>query len=306
MVGLDLHDGIRGTGRNTKARRVLKLFTNGFLQARLVYFMQFEIGKLDSNAKARSRELSVPIITYHSIDKSGSVISTAPYVFRRQMKHLSELGYQAIPLRELAASLNSKTAFPAKTVVLTFDDGFKNFYLEAFPILSEYNFSGTVFLVTDFCGKYNDWPGNPTSFPRSELLSWEEIKELDSYGIEFGSHTRTHQDLTRLTVEKVESEMVESKTAIANILGRETITFAYPFGRSNAAARQIAKRNFKASCSTNLGKVSSESDSSSLNRIDAYYFANQRLFEKFPTAAFDNYLRFRQTIRDVKSLLAWG
>ncbi len=268
--------------------------------------MQVETENLDSNTNAGSRELSVPIITYHSIDDSGTVISTAPDVFRRQMKHLSESGYRAIPLRELAEIRVNETGFPAKTVILTFDDGFRNFYSEAFPILNEYNFSGTVFLVTDFCGRHNDWAGNPAELPRSELLSWEEISELDSYGIEFGSHTRTHQDLTKLTLEEIESEVVGSKAAIADVLGRETMTFAYPFGRSNRAARQIAKANFTASCSTNMGNVSSRSDFSSLNRIDAYYLANHRVFERFPSATFDNYIRFRQTMRSVKSLLTRG
>lgn len=266
--------------------------------------MQTAIDELDSNAKTRPRGLTVPIITYHSIDNSGSVISTPPNIFRRQMKHLSESGYSAIPLRELAAMLRNKIAVPKKTVVLTFDDGFKNFRSEVFPILSEYNFSGTVFLVTDFCGKHNDWAGNPDGFPRSELLSWEEIRKLDSYGIEFGSHTRTHQDLTNLTFEKMESEVVESKMAIADQLGRETTTFAYPFGRANAAVRKTANRNFEASCSTDLGKVNARSNLSSLNRIDSYYLSNQRLFAGLETAAFDNYLRLRQAMRHIKSLAA--
>jgi peptidoglycan/xylan/chitin deacetylase (PgdA/CDA1 family) len=194
---------------------------------------------------------------------------------------------------------------PVKTVVLTFDDGFRNFYTEAFPVLSEFNFRATVFLVTDFCGKYNDWPGNPPQLPRSELLSWQEIRELNEYGIEFGSHTRTHQDLTKPTPGIVEAEIVESKAAIANALGREAVTFAYPFGRSSAANRQIARANFEAACSTDLGKVRVGSDFSSLNRIDSYYLKNQRLFEMFPSAVFDNYMTFRQVMRNVKSFLAW-
>ncbi len=221
------------------------------------------------------------------------------------MKYLSDAGYVAMTLRELVAMLKSETLLPVKPVVLTFDDGFRNFYTEAFPVLSEFNFKVTVFLVTDFCGKYNDWPGNPSQLPRSELLSWQEDRELNEYGIEFGSHTRTHQDLTKLTPEKVKAEIIESKTAIANALGREAVTFAYPFGRSSVANREIARANFEAACSTDLGKVQVRSDFSSLNRIDAYYLANQRLFEMFSSAAFDNYMSFRQVMRNVKSLLAW-
>ncbi|MGB7210126.1 MAG: polysaccharide deacetylase family protein [Pyrinomonadaceae bacterium] len=260
----------------------------------------------NSHRNGAEEKLKVPILTYHSIDSSGSVISTAPDIFRRQMKYLSEAGYNAIPLRKLAALLKNETALPSKTVVLTFDDGFRNFYTEAFSVLSEYNFKATVFLVTDFCGKQNNWLGNPPDLPRSELLSWQEVRELNAFGIEFGSHTKTHPDLTKLTTAETEAEVVQSKAAIADALGRETSTFAYPFGRHHAAIRRIAVANFDAACSTDLGKVTPRSDFSSLNRIDSYYLSNQRLFEMLQSATFDNYMRFRQVMRNVKSLLPIG
>jgi peptidoglycan/xylan/chitin deacetylase (PgdA/CDA1 family) len=220
------------------------------------------------------------------------------------MKYLSDAGYDAITLREFVAMLKSETLLPVKTVVLTFDDGFRNFYTEAFPVLSEFNFRATVFLVTDFCGGHNDWSGNPKELPRSELLDWKEIRELDETGIEFGSHTKTHPDLTRLSTNDMTTEMLDSKAKISYALGRDVSTFAYPYGRSNHEVRRIALENFDASCSTNLGKVSAGHDRASLNRIDTYYLSNQRLFEMLPTAAFDNYLFFRRAMRKVRSVLA--
>jgi len=192
---------------------------------------------------------------------------------------------------------------PEKPVVLTFDDGFKNFHTHAFPILSEHGFSATVFLVTDLCGRYNDWNGNPHELPRSELLSWSDIKALNDAGIEFGSHTRTHPDLTKLTVAEATAEIAESRAAIEDALGREAQTFAYPFGRYNSVVRRIAQANFDASCSVKLGKVTSRSDLFSLERIDAYYLRNQRFFEMLPSAAFDRYLTARQFLRSVKSFV---
>jgi peptidoglycan/xylan/chitin deacetylase (PgdA/CDA1 family) len=268
--------------------------------------MSKENDNSNSHGNGAMENPKIPILTYHSIDSSGSVISTAPDIFRRQMKYLSEAGYDAIPLRELAALLKSETALPSKTVVLTFDDGFRNFYTEAFSVLSEYNFKATVFLVTDFCGKQNNWSGNPPDLPRSELLSWDEVRELNAYGVEFGSHTKTHPDLTKLTAAETEAEVVQSKAAIADALGQEISTFAYPFGRYNAAIRRLAAANFDAACSTDLGKVAPRSDFSSLNRIDSYYLSSQRLFEMLQSVTFDNYMRFRQVMRNVKSLLPSG
>ena len=255
-------------------------------------------------ANGKVADVKVPILTYHSIDDSGSIISTAPSVFRRQMKYLKDAGYEAITLGEMATRQKKGAPLSGKIVVLTFDDGFRNFYTEAFPVLSDHNFRATVFLVTDFCGGHNDWSGNPKELPRSELLDWKEIRELDETGIEFGSHTKTHPDLTRLSTNDMTTEMLDSKAKISYALGRDVSTFAYPYGRSNVEVRRIALENFDASCSTNLGKVSAGHDRASLNRIDTYYLSNQRLFEMLPTAAFDNYLFFRRAMRKVRSVLA--
>lgn len=248
-------------------------------------------------------DMPVPILTYHSIDESGSTISKSPQIFRRQMRHLGQAGYRAITLGEFAEIRNRGEAVSDKLVVLTFDDGFRNFYTYAYPILAEHNFKATVFLVTDMCGQHNDWPGNPRDLPRSELLDWDEIRELSEAGIEFGSHTRTHADLTRLNPNEARNEMIDSAKQISDRLGREVSTFAYPYGRMNREARRVAFDNFAASCSTNLGKVGSRFDKAALNRIDTYYLSNERLFELMPTAAFDNYLRLRNAMRRVRSIL---
>lgn len=248
--------------------------------------------------------MSVPILTYHSIDDGGSIISTDPKVFSRQMQHLKNEGYQVVTLSEMARRQRSEQALPERMVVLTFDDGFRNFYTEAFPILQAYDFRATVFLVTDLCGQYNDWPGNPADLPRSQLLSWPEIRELDSAGIEFGSHTRTHPDLTRLSPKQIACEMVDSKAELRDRLGHDVATFAYPYGRLNSEARRIALENYQAACSTNLGKVGAGDDPASLSRIDTYYLSNRRLFEMLPTSAFDSYLRIRQAMRRVKMAVA--
>jgi peptidoglycan/xylan/chitin deacetylase (PgdA/CDA1 family) len=219
------------------------------------------------------------------------------------MQHLKDVGYKAITLREMAEQQKEGKSLSEKVVVLTFDDGFRNFHTHAFPILKEHNFKATVFLVTDLCGRHNDWAGNPKDLPRSELLDWKEIRELDADGIEFGSHTRTHSDLTQLPVNEIIGEMLDSKAEISDRLGRDVTTFAYPYGRINPEARRIAFENFDASCSTNLGKVNARYDRAALSRIDTYYLSNQRLFEMMPTATFANYLRLRQAMRQVKAVL---
>ncbi len=102
----------------------------------------------------------VAILTYHSIDKSGSVVSVSPEKFRKQMLYLSESSFNVVSLSEILAAFHERRLLPAKTVVITFDDGYRNVYTEAFPVLDSYGFTATVFLITNYCGKHNDWPDN--------------------------------------------------------------------------------------------------------------------------------------------------
>ena len=245
----------------------------------------------------------IPILTYHSIDGSNSVISTAPNIFRLQMRFLRENNYNVLSLSKLVELFTQNKTIVPKTVTITFDDGFRNFYTQAFPVLEEYGFDATVFLVADFCGKHNDWAGNPSALPRSELLSWREIKELNENGIEFGSHTRTHPDLTRISNTEARRELTESKSIIEEKLGTKVSTFAYPFGKYNPQIKRIAEYNYDAACSVNLGKTQPDSDFFSLARIDTYYLLNSKIFDALSTVNFDYYLKFRQTMRDFKSLV---
>ena len=120
----------------------------------------------------------IPIITYHSIDSSGSIVSTTPQLFRQQIATLSDAGYRSITLEEFSLMTRAGRWPSPKSVILTFDDGFANFYDEAAPVLEEYSFNATVFLVTTKCGEFNDWAGNPSNLPRSAILSWSQVKEL--------------------------------------------------------------------------------------------------------------------------------
>ena len=240
-------------------------------------------------------------MTYHSIDTSGSIISTDPEVFQDQMKILSEENFAVKPLSEIVHCLKNKEEIPPKTIALTFDDGFQNFYQRAFPVLSFYGFPATVFLVADHCGKYNDWQGNPSYLPRARLLSWEEIGFLAMNNIEFGAHTCTHPDLTKISLTAAEREITESKTIIEENTGRKVELFAYPYGRFNQPVKQIVAENYAAAVSVNLNKINPESDIYALERIDTYYLSNRKLFSLLNTGFIDSYLRLRRTLRALKN-----
>ena len=103
----------------------------------------------------------ISILTYHSLDDTGSVVSVAPSMFRDQVAQLSEHGYQTMTLSDGSRLLKSGQPIPDKRVVITFDDGYRNVYTEALPVLQQYGYTATVFLIGAYCGADNDWPGHP-------------------------------------------------------------------------------------------------------------------------------------------------
>lgn len=245
----------------------------------------------------------LPILTYHSLDSTGSVISTAPTVFRRQMQCLAQHGFVMISLVQAARMLKAKQPFPERTCVLTFDDGYDNIHRDAFPILQQYGFTATVFLVTAFCGRANNWPGHRSPIGAQALLSWAHIEEMAGHGIEFGSHTATHPDLARVSRDKAEQELRESKQAIEDRLGRKVETFAYPYGHYNPTTVALVRAHFSAGCSTRLGKVTAQDDPALLPRVDVYYLNSHQLMGSLATNRMDWYLALRRALRTVKQTL---
>jgi len=249
---------------------------------------------------------SLPILTYHSIDDSGSVISIAPALFRQQMAYLAEYGWQTLTLSEAVRHLASGRPTPPDAVVLTFDDGFENVYTEAFPVLERYGFRATVFLITDYCGGAIDGYGPSAATGRLPVMDWPAIAEMHAYGVEFGAHTLTHPDLTRLSPQAAEHEMVTSKTVIQDRLGTTVDVFAYPYGSFNGAVKAIARRHFLSAVSTRLGRARPRADLHALCRMDMYYLQPPWFFKNLSSDVLAAYLRTRQLVRDVKEAVGVG
>lgn len=243
------------------------------------------------------------ILTYHSIDDSGSVISTAPEVFRRQMRQIHESSFAVISLAELVEATRECRPLPQRSLIITFDDGYRNVYSAALPVLRQYGFTATVFLVTDYCGRNNDWPGQGREIRPMPLLSWAEAAEMRQAGLEFGSHTATHPDLTRVSDEQAAEELKRSKTAIELHLGAEPVTIAYPYGKYDARVKALAQREFQGAVTTELGQVGDSCDLHLLRRVDMYYFTGPTIFKALLEDRADWYLSARQALRKVKAFV---
>lgn len=177
---------------------------------------------------AKGSEASIPILMYHSIseDDESNVhpyyrTKTSPAMFAAQVKSLHESGYKTCSVAAALQQVQSPAG--GKLVGITFDDGYRNFYRHAFPVLNQYGFSATVFLPTAYIGE------NSVQFKGTDCLTWSEVRELSRHGIVFGSHTVTHPQLHGLSVAKIQEEVVNSRKAIEEILGCAVDSFAYPY-----------------------------------------------------------------------------
>ncbi|MCX6150790.1 MAG: trifunctional glycosyltransferase/class I SAM-dependent methyltransferase/polysaccharide deacetylase [Ignavibacteriales bacterium] len=216
------------------------------LQAKLtkeVYSQVLWKGKVVPDSIVKSKELnsSLPILMYHRISADGLVETSrykiTPDDFYEQMKYLFENGFYTISINEWGKAILNNKPLPGKAISLTFDDGFKDFYTYAAPILKEFGFSATVFLVVNCIGKTNKWDSHYGE--EIELMNWDEIRELQIQGIQFGSHSLNHLPLTSVPPTEVVIEAIKSREILSRELGTQVDLFAYPYGDVNDSVKHI-------------------------------------------------------------------
>jgi peptidoglycan/xylan/chitin deacetylase (PgdA/CDA1 family) len=182
-------------------------------------------------------------LMYHSI-KSGSDIPDWPWAvsyraFCEQMDLLRTLGWQTICARELETS----PILPARTVCITFDDGYADNY-KAFTALRERGMRASWFIVSRDVGRMSSWPGE--TIPPQPILSVEQLREMEGAGMEICSHTVSHSRLTETDDATVQKELSDSRKQLSDMLGHDITTFAYPYGLFNdhvvEATRQAGYR----------------------------------------------------------------
>lgn len=179
----------------------------------------------------------VVVLYYHSVDTDSPEISINPCLFEKEMAFIAD---KCVPvsLGAVEAFINSQTKLKDLSVAVTFDDGFKDNYTVAFPILKKYGVPATIFVTTDFVGKSVKYDEG-----EKPALSWVEIKELVSSGlIEIGSHTNSHpSDLRMLSNNDLKKEIGESKAILEQKLSKQVRYFSYPKGRMNDMTREIVR-----------------------------------------------------------------
>jgi peptidoglycan/xylan/chitin deacetylase (PgdA/CDA1 family) len=214
----------------------------------------------------------VPILMYHSISEHASsrfrLFTVPPATFADQMAYLHQHAYTPLTVSQLARALSQHpSSLPERPVVLTFDDGYADFFTEALPVLKRYDFTATVYVTTAFINDTSRWMRREGETARP-MLRWEQLEAIAKSGIECGAHTHTHPQLDTLPRSMAQDEILLSKRLLEDHLGREVKSFAYPSGFLTTKLRQqVQDSGFTSACSVERALHPSTVDVFALTRL---------------------------------------
>jgi|CXWL01.1.fsa_nt_gi peptidoglycan/xylan/chitin deacetylase (PgdA/CDA1 family) len=245
------------------------------------------------------------VLTYHSISDAGGPTSIPPAVFAMQMEALAGAGYRSQRLEEFIGWHDAQDgdARDQRRVLITFDDGFADFAEVAAPILHSCGFSALVFVPTQKLGAREDWDG--ANQPARPLMDWETVRALAAEGIEFGGHSRTHADLTRLDPAAREREIAGCAKDLAAQTGTSVDGFAAPYGRVSPGVVEAIGRHYRVAFGTRLALARRGHDRFDVPRIEMHYFRHRRRWAGFLEGRL-GYFRARQGLRAIKSFAGGG
>jgi len=197
----------------------------------------------------KHNDKGIPVLMYHSIEyEKGNTARLPKEKFKEQMKYLKENNYTTLSLEEAYDFFISNKPVPEKAVVLTFDDGYVDNYVEAFPILKELEFKATFFVITDLVDKIPSY------------MNLVQLKELQASGMDIESHTVNHEHLNQLSYEKQVKTLKESKEFLEKSLNKKIQYFAYPYGEFTEETLVAVKETGYKMAFTTAGKWSDKTD----------------------------------------------
>ena len=236
------------------------------------------------------------VLTYQSISDAAGPTSIPAKVFDMQMQVLADLGRRSLRLSEFIDWHEGKNDADGG-VLITFDDAFEDFAEVAAPILKRHGFSALVFVPTRRLGSPEGWEG--ANDPARPLMDWATVRALAKDGIEFGGHSRTHANLTKLSEADREDEIAGCAEDLSAQIGKPVEGFAAPYGRVSPEVVNAISRHYRAAFGTRLAVPERRRDRFDIPRIDMHYFRDRRHWAGLLEGR-RGYLRVRQALRAVR------
>ena len=269
---------------NAVLRRCAETLFSGLERAVTAAFYPWCLSRPRTGAAVR-----VPILVYRQIGRPvegapGCRDCVSPERFERQILAILDAGYRVIPLSTLVRELREGRGTElGRSVVLTFDDGFRGQFVHAYPILRRHRLPATVFVVSGYVGRYSFYRHlGLEGFPRTDgttpplawlPLSWDEVKEMRRHGVEIGSHSMSHRSLGLLPENEADFEARRSRQILEARLDAPVELFSYPFG-SRAFGdfdwnleEMLREMGYGGACTTVIGRCAPETDPYALPRI---------------------------------------
>ena len=193
---------------------------------------------------------ALPVLLYHSISEAASSevarFAITPKVFDGHMRHLVEEGYSSMTVTQLLPVLQGSDVLPERPVLVTFDDGFRDFLTNALAVMQRHGIVSTLYATTGFMG---DGQAPGTNRSGDEMLSWSELAEVARQGVEVGGHTHSHPMLDTLPHAAARDEIVRCKELIEQHTEKTVASFAYPHGYSSTWVRRaVAEAGYTSAC----------------------------------------------------------
>ena len=242
------------------------------------------------------------ILTYHSVDGSGSAISIDEAAFRAHVQWLASGAVRVASLEDLMGP-----GAPDDALALTFDDAFQNFADVAWPMLRSHGLPVTLFVVSGQAGGTNAWGGRDApGIPTLPLMHWDALRRAADEGVALGAHSRTHPDLRRQDDAGLDGELAGSADLIAERTGRRPTAFAYPYGAVDGRVAGAASKVYRLACTTALRPLEAHDAPLQLPRLDTYYLRDAARLATWGTPGFQRYLALRAGIRRARAALSGG
>ncbi|MDS0528268.1 polysaccharide deacetylase family protein [Clostridium sp. SHJSY1] len=218
-----------------------------------------------------NEDVGIPVLYYHSVlpdseTPTKNEVTISPEKLKEELKLVQSLGYTTLTISEVNDYIINKKPIPQKSILITFDDGYTDNYVHAFPILKELNMKATIFVIS-------------SGIDSGYYMSKDQLKEMSDYGIDIESHTVNHVHLNTLSYEEQLKELKDSKAKIESVTNKPVLSIAYPFGDFNENSKKAAKdAGYSLAFTTNLGLSNRTDNPVALDRI---YVSSEYSLEMF-------------------------